>query len=109
MTTKKAPVNRGPMNFSDALVLLKAGKTMKRSGWNGRGMFVFLVPSRVSVLQGAHLCTVEAADNPLLRIYPKRSVIRQQARIDIRLPDDTIGMWTPTIEDVLAEDWKMSR
>ena len=32
------------MTFSEALALLKAGKRVQREGWNGKGMFLFLVP-----------------------------------------------------------------
>ena len=28
------------MNFGEALEALKAGKKLKRAGWNGKGMFV---------------------------------------------------------------------
>ena len=31
------------MNFGYALELLKDGKKVARAGWNGRGMFLFLV------------------------------------------------------------------
>ena len=29
------------MNFGEALDALKAGKKLRRAGWNGKGMFVF--------------------------------------------------------------------
>ena len=32
------------MDFSDALRWIKAGHMVARSGWNGKGMFLFLVP-----------------------------------------------------------------
>jgi hypothetical protein len=32
------------MNFSDALVALKDGKAIQREGWNGKGMFIVLMP-----------------------------------------------------------------
>lgn len=32
-----------PMDFSEALDRLKAGETVSRSGWNGKGMHLFLV------------------------------------------------------------------
>ena len=33
------------MNFEEVLPLLKQGKEALRSGWNGKGMFVFMRPS----------------------------------------------------------------
>ena len=33
------------MNFSDALNELKNGKKIQRSGWNGKGMWIVMMPS----------------------------------------------------------------
>lgn len=32
------------MDFSSALINLKAGERMRRAGWNGKGMFIVLMP-----------------------------------------------------------------
>lgn len=32
------------LNFGQALDAIKAGKRIARTGWNGKGMFVYLVP-----------------------------------------------------------------
>jgi hypothetical protein len=32
------------MNFSEALLQVKAGQKVQRIGWNGKGMFIFMVP-----------------------------------------------------------------
>ncbi len=32
------------LSFSTALILLKEGERVARSGWNGKNMFIFLVP-----------------------------------------------------------------
>lgn len=37
-------VTDGPMDFSEALRRLKDGERIARSGWNGRGMYVFMEP-----------------------------------------------------------------
>lgn len=34
-----------PMNFSEALRHLKDGKGIARQGWNGKGMFICLMPA----------------------------------------------------------------
>ncbi len=33
------------MNFGQALELLKAGKRVAREGWNGKGMYLWLMPA----------------------------------------------------------------
>ena len=33
-----------PMDFGQALEELKQGRRVARKGWNGKGMFLFLVP-----------------------------------------------------------------
>jgi len=32
------------MNFGDALLALKSGSKVSRAGWNGKGMWLILVP-----------------------------------------------------------------
>ena len=48
------------LNFGDALALLKSGKKVAREGWNGKGMFLFLVPGSTFKVNRA----------PWLGIYP---------------------------------------
>ena len=33
------------MNFGEALEAVKEGKKIARTGWNGKGMFVYYVPA----------------------------------------------------------------
>lgn len=33
------------LTFGDAVAALKEGKRVSRSGWNGKGMFLFLLPA----------------------------------------------------------------
>ena len=45
-----------PFSFSVALGQLKAGKRVARKGWNGKGMWLFLVPgSKFTVQEGLPL------------------------------------------------------
>ena len=37
------------MNFGQALDALKAGQKVARSGWNGKGMYLILVPGKQQV------------------------------------------------------------
>ena len=81
--------------FSKALEDLKAGKRVTRKGWNGKDMFLFLVP-------GSHF-TVNRP--PLLGIYPEGTEIDYHAHIDIRAADGQIVPWLASQADLLADDW----
>ena len=84
------------ITFSDALELLKTGKKLQRDGWNGKGMFVFLV-------SGSRF-TVNRA--PLLGIFPEGTEIEYRPHIDIKNVDGSISTWVPSIGDIMAEDWR---
>lgn len=43
---EKAYRKSGEMNFGHALELLKCGHKVSRSGWNGKGMFLFLATGK---------------------------------------------------------------
>lgn len=84
------------MDFSDALNLIKSGKKLARSGWNGKDMFVFLVPGSV----------FEVNRPPLLGIYPEGTTIHYHAHIDMRTAGGVIVPWLASQTDVLASDWE---
>lgn len=78
-----------------AIEALKKGAKAARSGWNGKGMFIFLVPSSRFMVNRA----------PLLGIYPEGTMIDYRAHIDIKNVDGSISTWAPSNSDALAEDW----
>ena len=84
------------MNFSKALENVKAGMKMQREGWNGKGMFVFLVPGSTFTVNRA----------PLLGIYPEGTEINYHAHIDMRTADGQIVPWLASQTDILADDWQ---
>lgn len=83
------------LDFSDALRLVKSGKRVARSGWNGKGMFVFLVPGSTFKVNRA----------PLLGIYPEGTEIKYGGHIDMRTADGSIVPWLASQTDLLADDW----
>lgn len=85
------------MNFGEALALLKEGYRVARSGWNGKGMFLFLVPgSRFTVNRP-----------PLLGIYPDGMEIEYHAHIDMKTAQGYVVPWLASQADLLAEDWEV--
>ncbi len=83
------------MTFSKALELIKLGEKVSREGWNGKGMFVFLVPGSTFKVNRA----------PLLGIYPEGTEITYHSHIDMKTADDQIVPWLASQTDMLAEDW----
>ena len=83
------------MNFGEALDQLKAGRRVVREGWNGKGMFLFLVPGS----------TFQVSRPPLLGIYPEGATIQYQPHIDMKTAQGTVVPWLASQSDVLAEDW----
>jgi len=85
---EKAYRSSGSMTFGDALVAIKAGRKVARSGWNGKNMFIFL------------------ANRPTIsKIYEEGIEIKYQPHIDMKTADNTIVPWLASQSDVLANDW----
>lgn len=85
------------MDFGAAITALKAGRRVARAGWNGKGMFLFLVPGSQFQVNRA----------PLLGIYPEGTTISYQPHIDMKTAQDTVVPWVASQSDVLAEDWEL--
>ncbi|WP_417070843.1 DUF2829 domain-containing protein [Niveibacterium terrae] len=83
------------LTFGDAIHFLGQGKKVARAGWDGKGMFLFLVPGS----------TFKVNRPPLLGIYPEGTDINYRPHIDLKGIDGSISTWNPTCNDVLAEDW----
>lgn len=83
------------MNFGQALEALKAGEKVSRSGWNGKGMFLFLVPGS----------TFQVNRPPLLGIYPEGTTIDYRPHIDMKDSEGKVVPWLASQTDILADDW----
>lgn len=66
-----------------------------RAGWNGTGMFVYLVPGSQFKVNRA----------PLLGIYPEGTDITYCPHMDLKTADGSIATWAPSNSDALADDW----
>jgi hypothetical protein len=84
-------------DFGQAVRYLKDGMKVTRLGWNGKGMFLFLVPGSTFKVNRA----------PLLGIYPEGTEINYQSHIDMKTAQDTVVPWLASQGDVLAEDWTL--
>lgn len=82
-------------NFSHALDHLKQGQRVARLGWNGKDMFLFLVPGS----------TFRVSRPPLLGIYPEGTEIRYHPHIDMKTAQGYVVPWLASQADLLADDW----
>ena len=83
------------MPFGLAVEAMKQGKKVARAGWNGTGMFVYLVPGSQFKVNRA----------PLLGIYPEGTDITYCPHMDLKTADGSIATWAPSGSDALADDW----
>lgn len=83
------------LSFSMALDAVKCGEKVAREGWNGKGMFIFLVPGS----------TFTVNRPPLLGIYPEGTQINYRGHIDMKTADGQIVPWVASQTDLLEDDW----
>lgn len=69
------------MNFGDVIAGLKRGRRYRREGWNGKNMFIFLVPGSTF------------------------KVNREPLHIDMRTAQGYVVPWLASQADMLSEDW----
>lgn len=81
------------MNFGQAIAALKDGRKVLRTGWNGKGMYLFLVWS----------WRVENSPIETLDHYPVLPFIA------MKTADDCIVPWLASQADMLASDWMILR
>ena len=83
------------MKFGEALEELKKGVKVARDGWNGKGMFVFLVPA------GRFSAYTKAA----IDIADEDGKVNYNPCFAIKNVNGTVSTWVPSVNDCLAEDW----
>lgn len=83
------------MNFGDALKELNAGKRVQRAGWNGKGMFVYMVSAASYPVQ-----TGAAKEH-----FGEGAMVPYNPYFAIKNVDETVSTWVPSVNDCLADDW----
>lgn len=86
------------MDFQQALSCLKGGRRVARQGWNGKGMFLVLVPGSEFPV---------TADRPFGQAAPELigQTVKYQPHIDMFTAQGTFVPWLASQSDLLAEDW----
>lgn len=85
------------LNFSQALESIKLGAKATRAGWNGKGMYVYLVSGSEFVVNR----------KPLNEILPEGTVVNYRPHLDMKYADGTFGVWLASQSDILADDWQI--
>ena len=83
------------MDFGDAIRAMKDGKRVAREGWNGKGMFLFLVNGS----------TFTVNREPLMSIMGEGTQIQYHAHIDMKTAQGYVVPWLASQSDMLSEDW----
>jgi len=83
------------LTFGAALVALKGGAKVSRAGWNGKGLFVYLVPA------ASYPARTAAAKS----FFGDDGLVPYSAYLAVKNVDDTVSTWAPSCSDALAEDW----
>lgn len=106
----------GLRDFGGALIAVKAGKLIARSGWNGKGMFVFQRPAdelevgfiidKVKSLPQAVKDFFKANDEKEQPSEQGLTKVKFTAYLCMKAADGSIvNGWLASQTDMLAEDW----
>ena len=79
----------GERGIGTAMLLLEQGSCVARTGWNGKGMFLFRVA-------GGWICDTR---------YPALDFLPTDAFVAMRTAQGTIIPWLASQADLLACDW----
>lgn len=92
------------MNFGQALGELNNGSKVARSGWNGKGMFIYLVKG---TFIPAWKLRNEAKEH-VTRTCQDTTPVQINSHIDMKAADGSIVVgWLASQTDMLADDWEV--
>lgn len=82
------------MDFGNALVALRLGNKVSREGWNGKGMWLFLVKDWQYT---------QAAPTEMPSLYSSQSFIAMRTAGEL----NSYVPWLASQPDILAYDWSI--
>ena len=105
------------LTYGEALEAVKNGKLIARSGWNGKGMFVFMRPADELTVEFL-VEKVKSLPQSLKAWYFKRSQHREvsmsidsvkfSAYLCMKAADNSIvNGWLASQTDMLSSDWEI--
>jgi hypothetical protein len=88
------------MNFGEAIAALKDGKKVAREGWNGKGMYLWLMPAtkvKAEWCKEPHLKELAEANGGEIEALGTIRMLTADKKI--------LTGWLASQTDVLSEDW----
>lgn len=86
------------LSFGQALEALEAGRAVARDGWNGKGMFLYLVPPG----------NYPARTGVAKAYWGEESLVPYGAYIAMKTAQGNVVPWLASQTDVLAKDWAIT-
>jgi hypothetical protein len=83
------------LTFGLAIEAAKSGRKIARKGWNGQGMFAYIVPST----------SFPALTEIAKEHFGESALVPYRAYWALKTAQEDIATWTPSASDTLAEDW----
>ena len=83
------------MNIGEAVAAMKDGKKVARTGWNGKGMFLYYVP------EGVYSPCTEIAS----QLVNENGLVPYAPYVAMKTVNGTVVPWLCSQTDLLAEDW----
>mgnify|MGYP001278525649 CR=1 FL=1 len=99
------------MNFGQAIEALKEGKRVQRTGWNGKGLFVFMqVPSTINreivpKMQSLPQSVKDEFERRFNDPNEQIDAIYYDNQLALVNPSNLITGWAASVSDSLANDW----
>ena len=99
------------LNFGQAIEALKQGKKVQRTGWNGKGLFVFMqVPSSINreivpKMQSLPQSVKDEFERRFNDPNEQIDAIYYDNQLALVNPSNLITGWAPSVSDSLATDW----
>ena len=82
------------LNFGQAIEAAKKGKRVARTGWNGSGMFAYIVPANSY-----------PAQTGVAKEYWGEKLVPYRQYWALKTTQEDVATWSPSGSDSLAEDW----
>lgn len=100
LTLEEMKEQQAEFDFGMAISFLKEGERVARKGWNGKGMFIYLVNG--NTIPKSNLrneAALQISDSPV-------DTVKINSHIDMKAADGSIVIgWLASQTDMLAEDW----
>ena len=98
----KTMEKRNDLNFGEAIEALKRGQRVTRPGWNGRGMYLWLLPAakvKAEWCREPHLKAVAEANGGEIEALGSIRMMTADKKV--------LTGWLASQSDMLSEDWQI--